>query len=239
MDDRQGEEKDRQGFIIVISDSDDDSICMENLSSKYTVHAFGFYGMHNTRAMYHIASSFNGIYNIINDDRNEITEAFTSCINRMTPIIAVNTKVEIICSPSSDVALSTIESGPFRYSICGNKKSSSILVGTLSAGTVKNFIVYVDNVHEDDHGNFSKCFQVCVRWVHPLDRAEKLLEGQVFVVRDGIDGYEEVMENTAHVEAVQITSNITDPNYSQTTIYGGGQAESDVHQMPRVHTICW
>lgn len=50
MDDRQGEEKDR--FIIVISDSDDDSICMENLSSKYTVHAFGFYGMHNTRAIY-------------------------------------------------------------------------------------------------------------------------------------------------------------------------------------------
>lgn len=191
---------------------------MENLSPKYTIHAFGFYGMYNTRAMYHITSSSNGIYNIINDERNEITEAFKSCINRMTSTIAVNTKVEIMCSPSSDVALSTIESGPFRYSIHGNKKSSSILVGSLSAGTVKNFIVYVDNVHEDDHGNFSKHFQVCVRWMHPLDRAEKLLEGQVFVVRDGIDGYEEVMENTAHVEAVQIASNITDPNYSRTTM---------------------
>jgi hypothetical protein len=200
LDDRGERKEDRLGSIIVISDNDDESICMETLSPNYMVHAFGFYGTHSTRALYHIASSSNGIYNIINDERNQITEAFTSCINKMTSTISVDTKVEIMCR-SSAVALSTIESAQFRYPIGKDRKSCSVLVGALSAGTVKNFIIYVDNVHEDDYDNLSNYITV------------RVSSGQVVVVRDGIDGYdEEVAENIAHVEAVKIASAITDPN---------------------------
>ncbi|CAL5035738.1 unnamed protein product [Urochloa decumbens] len=212
LDDRRGEEKDRRlGSIIVISDNDDDSICTESLSPNYMVHAFGFYGMHNTRALYHIASSSNGIYNVINNDRDQITEAFTSCINKITSTISVDTKVEIMCTLSSDVALSTIESAQFRYPISKFRKSCSIFVGAISAGTVKNFIIYVENVRKDDYDNISKYIAVRVKWMNALNEAEEL-KGQVVVVRDGFDGYEEVVENIAHAEAVKIASYITDPN---------------------------
>ncbi|CAL5028812.1 unnamed protein product [Urochloa decumbens] len=212
LDDRRGEEKDRRlGSIIVISDNDDDSICTESLSPNYMVHAFGFYGMHNTRALYHIASSSNGIYNVINNERDQITEAFTSCINKMTSTISVDTKVEIMCTLSSDVALSTIESAQFRYPIGKFRKSCSIFVGAISAGTVKNFIIYVENVRKDDYDNISKYIAVRVKWMNALNEAEEL-NGQVVVVKDGFDGYDEVVENIAHAEAVKIASYITDPN---------------------------
>ncbi|RCV32629.1 hypothetical protein SETIT_7G018200v2 [Setaria italica] len=214
LDDRRGRKEDRLGSIIVISDNDDDSICMETLSPSYMVHAFGFYGTHSTRALYHIASSSNGIYNIINDDSNQITEAFRSCVNKMTSTISVDTKVEIMCNPSCNVALSTIESAQFRYSIGNDRKSCSVLVGALSAGTVKNFIIYVDNVREDDYDNLSKYITVRVKWMHAMNRMKEL-EGQVVVVRDGIDGYEEVVETITHLEAVKIASDITDPNHSK------------------------
>ncbi|KAM0908982.1 hypothetical protein ACQ4PT_015064 [Festuca glaucescens] len=75
LDDRPPAEKEqRAGFIIVISDSNDDSILHKTprrpeTGSDYIVHAINFRdsGPRNTRAMNHIANSSNGIYAVLDD----------------------------------------------------------------------------------------------------------------------------------------------------------------------------
>ncbi|KAF0912226.1 hypothetical protein E2562_013179 [Oryza meyeriana var. granulata] len=206
LDNRPGNEQDRVGFIIVISDSEDDSICKEELSPKYTTHAFGISGMHNARAMYHVASRSNGIYDILNDARNQITEAFKSCIDRVTSTIVVDTKVEIACSGSSSAALSSIECGQFKSALDSAGKSS-IWVGPLHATAVKNFLCYIDNVHKDDHGGF---FIVDVKCAPAVSTPGEKLD----FTRNKIDDlYDEVEASIGCVAAVKIVTEITDPNY--------------------------
>uniref|UniRef100_A0ACD5TR25 Uncharacterized protein n=1 Tax=Avena sativa TaxID=4498 RepID=A0ACD5TR25_AVESA len=70
----QAEKEQRAGFIIVISDSNDDSIIHEaprrpETDFDYIVHAVSFHdsGPRNTRAMNHIAHCSNGIYAVLDD----------------------------------------------------------------------------------------------------------------------------------------------------------------------------
>ncbi|EEE60549.1 hypothetical protein OsJ_13899 [Oryza sativa Japonica Group] len=219
LDNRPQEEKDRMGAIIVISDNHDNSICMEALSTNYNIHTFGFNGMHNVRAMYNIASRSNGMYDLLNDDRNLITEAFISCMNKITSIIVLGTEVDMICSSSRSpgVALSTIECGQFESFMIDNARKSTIMVGALHATSVKNFLFYMDNVREDDHDNIFKLFTVHVRCLPTPNTVDEKLNNQVEVIWNGIDGEnnDDVVASIARVAAVEIITRITDPNYDQ------------------------
>uniref|UniRef100_A0A0D3FSY2 VWFA domain-containing protein n=1 Tax=Oryza barthii TaxID=65489 RepID=A0A0D3FSY2_9ORYZ len=219
LDNRPQEEKDRMGVIIVISDNHDNSICMEALSTNYNIHTFGFNGMHNVRAMYNIASRSNGMYDLLYDDRNLITEAFISCMNKITSIIVLGTEVDMICSSSRSpgVALSTIECGQFESFMIDNARKSTIMVGALHATSVKNFLFYMDNVREDDHDNIFKLFTVHVRCLPTPNTVDEKLNNQVEVIWNGIDGEnnDDVVASIARVAAVKIITRITDPNYDQ------------------------
>lgn len=222
LDDRP-EEKDRVGFIIIISDSDDNSICQTALSPNYTIHAFGINRMHNARAMYDIASRSNGTYAVLNNENKQITEAFTSCINRITTIVVVGTKVDIKCSDySADAALSTIEAGQFKTTAIDNAhKSCSIWIGSIQATSVKNFIFYMNNVREGGHGSLSKQFTVQVSCYPALRTKEEKLNGEtISLTRSGIDRYndEEVVAGIARVVAVKMVTEITDPNFHQNLV---------------------
>ncbi|KAL6650334.1 hypothetical protein ACP70R_009259 [Stipagrostis hirtigluma subsp. patula] len=186
LDERHGEEKDRVARIILISDSDDDSICKEGIDAKYNILAFGILATHNVRALYHIVKSSNGIYGILNDARNQITEDFTDCIHNITSIIAVDAKIELLRSHSSSAVLSTVESGRFRHLI-HNENSSSILVDVLYAGTEMEFNVFVDNVREEDFESLPELLSVRVKWLQPMSRVEEKLAGEVVVVRSGAE----------------------------------------------------
>ncbi|KAL6650241.1 hypothetical protein ACP70R_009166 [Stipagrostis hirtigluma subsp. patula] len=219
LDDRQAGDKGRMGFIIVISDdSGDISIRQRTLSSNYTIHAFSFRGADNTRAMYHIASCSGGIYAIVDDDRDKITEAFMSCISKITSTIVMNTKVNIMCSPSSSLKLSTIESGQFNYTIDHRRKSGSIFAGSLHAGAVKRFIAYLENVGEDDYGHLSEMLSVNITWQHASNRVVEKLDGQVVTVRDENDGSTEVVEEIVRMQEVRIISAITDPEIQKDSV---------------------
>ncbi|KAM0891711.1 hypothetical protein ACQ4PT_026197 [Festuca glaucescens] len=241
LDDRK--EKDHLGFIIVISDGNGDFVRQETLPSKYTMHAFSFRdgGTHNIRAMHYIAtSSSDGIYAVIDDHLNQVTNAFTTCINKITSTITVDTEVGILCSNSSkEVALSAINSGKFTSAI--EKKEDedhgSIFVGSLYAGAVRNFIVYVDMVKivsEEDYANFSKLFTIHIKWfnafsskeappksvalpsVHDFAEIKEKLDGQVVIVRDRPNESKEVMTDIiVRFKAVKIIHEITNPNYKK------------------------
>ncbi|KAL6841094.1 hypothetical protein ACP4OV_029063 [Aristida adscensionis] len=215
LEDRQGEEKDRMGFIIVISDSDDDSICMETLTANYTTHAFGFQDTHNTRALYHIARSSNGIYDILNDHRDRITSAFMDCINKITTIIAVDIKVDIKCNDTSRATLYKIDSGRYKKSIDNGGKSCSILVDALCVGVARDLIVHMDNVRKEDYDCLSKVLTVHVRWLDAMSRMEEKLDCQVVVVgsKDDESIYKELSKDWAYAHAVKIARVITDPSY--------------------------
>uniref|UniRef100_A0A0E0KN34 Uncharacterized protein n=1 Tax=Oryza punctata TaxID=4537 RepID=A0A0E0KN34_ORYPU len=219
LDNRPQEEKNRMGVIIVISDNHNNSIFMEALSTNYNIHAFGFNGMHNVRAMYNIASRSNGIYDLLNDDRNLITGAFISCMNKITSIIVLGTEVDIICSSSrsSGVALSAIECGQFKSFFIDNVRKSTIMVGALHATSVKNFLFYMDHVREDDQENFFKLFTVHVRCLPARNTVDEKLNNQLEVIWNGIDGQnnDDVVASIAHVAAAEIITRITDPNYDQ------------------------
>jgi hypothetical protein len=124
LDDQQADDNERMGVIIVISDRVNISIHKRTLRSNYTVHAFGFRGVDNARAMHRIASSSSsGIYGLLHDGGDEITEAFKCCISKVTSFVAVKTRVNISCRhSSSSVKMSGVESGRFKSSIDRRRK---------------------------------------------------------------------------------------------------------------------
>lgn len=205
------------GFIIVVSDRDDDSIFGKTLSRKYITHAFGFHETHNMWAMYHIARSCNGIYDILNDESYKLTEAFMECINKITSTIAVDTNIHIKCRHSSVVS-SAIESssdlfGSYWASIGDSGKSCSIKAGALSAGTVANYIINMDQVREDE------LFTVHIEWEHPLGKTKEKPKDVVVKKQGGVDidrpkGTGVPAANVAQrVEVVKIVKDIVGPLY--------------------------
>ncbi|VAI41030.1 unnamed protein product [Triticum turgidum subsp. durum] len=212
LDDREETKKDDPGFVIVISNSNDESIPQpqEAIKSKYIIHTFSFHnsGTRTSRAMHYLASSSGGIYASLHDHRNQVTEAFTACIKRITSTIGVQTKVEITCSHSS-ISLPGMESGEFGPCIGEDGRSVSIMVGNLYAGTAKNFMFYVDNARLDDYDNLSKLLKVHVEWENKFTGGSEV-HGQLVVVRNGSDGCKEMMEEMARSETGKVLWEIAD-----------------------------
>ncbi|CAL5018547.1 unnamed protein product [Urochloa decumbens] len=209
LDDRDEDDKKSMGLIVVISDSDDTSVCHRTWSSNnYTIHAFSFCSKANARALYRIASRSSGIYGYFDEHCDDITEAFKTCISNITSTIAVNTEVNIACSSSSVTKLSTIVSGHFKSSIKADKKSGSIIAGALYPGAVRKFIVYVKDVREDEYGHLSKILTVNVTWGH---EPKEKFDGQMVIVRGKDHGSKVLVREIIRIEEVKIVSDITDP----------------------------
>lgn len=209
------DDKSHMGLIMVISDTDDDIIFLSHgtLSPDYAIHAFSFCSVDNARAMYRIASRSVGTYGILNDQsNNEITQAFRAFISNITSIVAVNTVVNIVCDDdSSSVKLSTIESGHFRSRISHDRKSGSIYAGALYPGAERRFVVYVDNVREDEYGRMSKMLAVTTTWVNNAFNEEKSDDQKMVIVRGKDPGSKELVEEIIRIEELKILGAIVDP----------------------------
>nr|XP_034598926.1 uncharacterized protein LOC117859854 isoform X2 [Setaria viridis] len=215
LDDRGEHDKHRMGLIILISGTNDTLIPEETPRCRYTVHAFGFRDAGNARTMYDIARVNHGIYAVIDDHQDRITEAFMACFNNITSTIALNTKVNIVCSHSSDMKLFAIESGQFTSSIDNEKKIGSIFAGALYASAVKRFVVYLENIGEEDYGGLSNLLAVDVTWQQitvASGNTEEATHGQVQIVRDENDASTEVVDEIVRLEEVEIVRTIIDPN---------------------------
>ncbi|KAM0898416.1 hypothetical protein ACQ4PT_021961 [Festuca glaucescens] len=217
------EKKQRAGFIIVISDSNDDSILHKTpmkpkTDSDYIVHAISFRGSgpRNTRAMNHIANSSSGIYAVLDDGQDQITDDFTACINKITSIVAASTVVTIRCNGDSIIVLNNIQSaGQVLHSMDDHRKSVSISAGTFYAGTVRNFIAIVDNVGWYEYGMFYKFCTVDVTWRNPLSGKEDSLHGKDFVTATS-DVFKEVESRLTVANTVSI---ITDTNLDKNLFF--------------------
>ncbi|AQK78971.1 Zinc finger (C3HC4-type RING finger) family protein [Zea mays] len=145
LDDRA--DKKRAGFIVLISDGldgqskwGDESITptdpIRGLLRKYPVHTFGLGKAHDPKALHYIADISYGIYSsIVTDNLDKIIEAFAVCLAGFKTVVAVDACVDIW---SNSLLITRIDPGG--YILRGS--SGGILVGTLYAGEVKDFIVY-------------------------------------------------------------------------------------------------
>ncbi|TVU51124.1 hypothetical protein EJB05_02531 [Eragrostis curvula] len=121
---------------------------------------------HNAMALYSIASSTGGIYATLNNDKDQISESFVACINRITSIVASQTQVDIKCSDSSAVTLLTIESGKLSSGISRDRKLGHIRVGNIHYGAARNFIVYLDNnIPDHEYEGFPVILTARVRYM--------------------------------------------------------------------------
>jgi hypothetical protein len=201
------------GLVIVISDNKDISVTQEK--PNYLVHTFSFHDANNARVMHQIASSSGGIFAILDDQDYKITEAFMSCINNFTSIIAVNTTVKLCCNSSYRLKLSTKKSGKFNFTINNDKKHGFICAGALYGGAERRFIVYVENVLEDDYDNLSKMLTVDVTWQHAFSPVHtSQCSAAVEIIRDKNNkSSREVVVEIARNEVITIVSEI---DYSKT-----------------------
>ncbi|GJN28098.1 hypothetical protein PR202_gb16181 [Eleusine coracana subsp. coracana] len=157
LDDRV--DKQRVGFILLISDGLDNSGFkwsneivaptdpVRNLLRKYPVHTFGFCTGHDPKALHFIAKESNGTYFSITDNlESKIMEAFAVCLAGFKTVVAIDTCVHIT---SRDYEIKRIDSGGYTQ----QGDSGGVLIGTLYAGEVKDFVVYLE---KDNTGRMSR-----------------------------------------------------------------------------------
>lgn len=161
LEGRRGEEeRGRVGFVVLISDGDDCTIFRATIHPKYPVHAFGFRGAHDARALHYVADHTSGVYAILDDEDGCITDAFAACVRRVTSVVGVEAQIDLTCGGAgasvcsrTAASLSAIESGRhYKSHVEESLSSGFIYAGTLSAGDVKSFLVYVDVDREVDVG---------------------------------------------------------------------------------------
>ncbi|KAF8664779.1 hypothetical protein HU200_054502 [Digitaria exilis] len=149
-------DKQRVGFIVLVSDGldkqikwSDESIAttdpIQALLRKYPVHTLGLCKPHDPKALHYIArTSYYGTYSSITDDDHldtKIIEAFAVFFAGFKTTVAVDTSLDI---RSSSLQVTRIDSGGYTLRAAS---SGAILVGTLYAGEVKDFVVYFSLPH--------------------------------------------------------------------------------------------
>lgn len=143
----------RVGAVVLISDGGDRTIFREAINPRYPVHAFGFRGAHDARAVHHVADHTSGVYGVLDDEHDRVTDAFAACVRRVTSVVAVDAQVDLTCGAYSRASLLAVErSGDHRSHVDEDRRSGFIYAGALCAGDVKNFLVYVDVDREADGG---------------------------------------------------------------------------------------
>ncbi|CAO2145053.1 unnamed protein product [Urochloa humidicola] len=226
LDGRTEEEKKKEGFIIQISDGEDSSICLETLNPMYPVHAFGFRDVLNAGQMYHIAKSTSGTYCVLNDEHDQITEAFTACIGNIASVVTARTKIYIsYTGQEATTTFSDIKSGTFKSLIDNvDRKRGSINVGALQAGAARSFIVYMHGVEEKEHDVLAKLLSVRVEFYAGCRAEEREKAGEVVIARKGVDGSRKVAAEIVRIKAVEIVGGILE-RYSGNGLAGAAADE--------------
>uniref|UniRef100_J3N9X8 VWFA domain-containing protein n=1 Tax=Oryza brachyantha TaxID=4533 RepID=J3N9X8_ORYBR len=147
---RREEKAGRVGAVILIFDGDDRTIFREAIHPRYPVHAFGFRGAHDARAVHYVADHTSGVYGVLNDEHDRLTDAFAACVRRVTSIVAVDAQVDLTCGAYSGASILAVESGGYKSHVDESGRSGFVYAGSLCAGDVKNFVVYVDVDREAD-----------------------------------------------------------------------------------------
>lgn len=222
MEGRKDHDKKRPGFIVLISDGDDASVLNDAMNLNCSVHAFGFHDAHNARAMHRIANTSAGTYGILNDGHDGLADAFVTSVGNITSIVAVDAEVSVSCSGAESTAakLTAIESGRFKHDINGGGKRGTIQAGALQAGAVRSFLVYVDNVGDDELEHLPSMLTVGVQYEdrstttsqnaaeNQAGREMARRTAQVVVVRDGDEHSRLVAAEIVRVAAMRIVDEI-------------------------------
>uniref|UniRef100_A0A0D9XUT9 VWFA domain-containing protein n=1 Tax=Leersia perrieri TaxID=77586 RepID=A0A0D9XUT9_9ORYZ len=220
---RKEEKKNRAGFIILISDGNDDVSSFSHdanaIPLKYSVHTFGFRDAHNPRTMHHIATKSAGTYAVLNDG-DSISESFTASINNIASIVAVDAEIIVsVDGESTTATLSGVDSGRFKVEIDDRKKNAFITAGALQAGAARSFLVYVDNVVGGEVSDLGNYVAVRVRYTclssqnaEAESRVEELQNANVVVVGNGagddVAASRLVAAEIVRVEAMRIVDKI-------------------------------
>jgi hypothetical protein len=118
---------------------------------------------HDPKALHYIANISYGIYSSITDNLDsKIMEALAICLAGFKTVIAVDACVDIW---SAGLLITRIDSGGYIH----RASSGGILVGTLYAGEVKDFIVYFSY----QSSGFSPGFHTTI---HGMDATVRYLE---------------------------------------------------------------
>ncbi|XP_052136910.1 E3 ubiquitin-protein ligase WAVH1-like [Oryza glaberrima] len=222
LEGRKDHDKKRPGFIVLISDGDDASVLRDAMNLNCSVHAFGFRDAHNARAMHRIANTSAGTYGILNDGHDGLADAFVTSVGNITSIVAVDAEVSVSCSGAESTAakLTAIESGRFKHDINGGGKRGTIQAGALQAGAVRSFLVYVDNVGDDELEHLPSMLTVGVQYEdrstttsqnaaeNQAGREMARRTAQVVVVRDGDEHSRLVAAEIVRVAAMRIVGEI-------------------------------
>lgn len=212
LEGRREEEKCREGFVILISDGDDRTIFRETIHPKYPVHAFGFRDAHDARAVHYVADHTSGVYAVLNDEHDRITDAFAACVRRVTSVVALEAQIDLTCGAYSRASLCAVENGHYKCHVEDNLRSGFIYAGSLCAGDVKNFLVYVDVDREDDFKDVTELLTVHGTYLDAPRRNDILhLDERMTVVQrhDKIpDVSRDVAAELVRVETVKMVSGV-------------------------------
>uniref|UniRef100_A0A0D3HPH0 VWFA domain-containing protein n=1 Tax=Oryza barthii TaxID=65489 RepID=A0A0D3HPH0_9ORYZ len=208
--------RERVGSVVLISDGDDRTIFREAINPRYPVHAFGFRGAHDARAVHHVADHTSGVYGVLDDEHDRVTDAFAACVRRVTSVVAVDAQVDLTCGAYSRASLLAVErSGDHRAHVDEDRRSGFIYAGALCAGDVKNFLVYVDVDREADGGGVTELLTVHGRYMDAARRKETTvhLDERMAVVqrRDKVpDVSRDVAAELVRVDTVKMVAAVLD-----------------------------
>uniref|UniRef100_A0A0E0MHQ8 VWFA domain-containing protein n=1 Tax=Oryza punctata TaxID=4537 RepID=A0A0E0MHQ8_ORYPU len=205
--------RERVGAVVLISDGDDRTIFREAINPRYAVHAFGFRGAHDATAVHYVADHTSGVYGVLNDEHDRISDAFAACIRRVTSVVAVEAQVDLTCGAYSRASLLAIESGHHKYHVDENRRSGFIYAGALCAGDVKNFLVYVD-VDREANGGVTELLTAHGTYIDAARRKETVhLDERMAVVqrRDKVpDVSRDVAAELVRVDTVKMVTTVLD-----------------------------
>ncbi|EAZ11771.1 hypothetical protein OsJ_01640 [Oryza sativa Japonica Group] len=208
--------RERVGAVVLISDGDDRTIFREAINPRYPVHAFGFRGAHDARAVHHVADHTSGVYGVLDDEHDRVTDAFAACVRRVTSVVAVDAQVDLTCGAYSRASLLAVErSGDHRAHVDEDRRSGFIYAGALCAGDVKNFLVYVDVDREADGGGVTELLTAHGTYMDAARRKETTvhLDERMAVVqrRDKVpDVSRDVAAELVRVDTVKMVAVVLD-----------------------------
>uniref|UniRef100_J3NA78 VWFA domain-containing protein n=1 Tax=Oryza brachyantha TaxID=4533 RepID=J3NA78_ORYBR len=164
------EKKKRVGFILFLSDGDDQykhsKIKWEEVARssdgvhskvramlrKYAVHTFGFSAKHDAGSLREIADVSYGLYSFVFNNLHKITDAFALCLGGLATVVAAEIEVHLKTQGSvvvgdrqhdRPVLIKSIDAGGYHSHVDAGGASGKIIVPVLYVDEVKRFIVHL------------------------------------------------------------------------------------------------
>ncbi|EEE65924.1 hypothetical protein OsJ_21784 [Oryza sativa Japonica Group] len=150
LDERQGNSRNRVGFILLLTDGDDTTgfrwsrDVIHGAVGKYPVHTFALGAAHDPEALLHIAQESRGTYSFVDDGNlDKIAGALAVCLGGLKTVAAVDTRVSLKTAELGGARIVRVDSGGYESSVACGGASGEVVVGVLYAGEVKSFVVHL------------------------------------------------------------------------------------------------